>query len=385
LPPSTTDPASGTDVSAQRGKTIGLVRRGYSASGGAERYLLRLAAQLRAADRDVVLFSDVVWPETSVRQVRVPASDPMTFADNLARILPGHPCEILFSFERIHSCDVYRAGDGVHAAWLAQRLRYQSPVARLFRWVNRKHRRLLRLESALFTGGARHVIANSRMVKREIIEHYGCPEDRIHLVYNGVPANVAVPGSRAELRRELGLEPDDYVALFVGSGWERKGLRFAWEAAWKVEGLRLLIAGKDRIRFKPHIAPGPGEHPYEAIPQRFLGPRTDIPRLLAAADVFILPTIYDPFSNACLEALGAGLPVITTRANGFAEIVEDGLHGTIVDRPDDLPALIAALELWRDAGQRESTRTARLQRAAEYSMERNVRETMAVLDLLGES
>ena len=64
-----------------------------------------------------------------------------------------------------------------------------------------------------------------------------------------------------------------------------------------------------------------------------LGVVRDLPGLYAAADIFLLPTLYDPFSNACLEALAAGLPVITTRDNGFSEIIDDRVHGSIVDDP----------------------------------------------------
>jgi len=60
-----------------------------------------------------------------------------------------------------------------------------------------------------------------------------------------------------------------------------------------------------------------------------------------------LPSIYDPFSNACLEALASGLPVITTRDNGFSEIIENGVHGSIVDRSSDSAALRDAISVLR--------------------------------------
>jgi UDP-glucose:(heptosyl)LPS alpha-1,3-glucosyltransferase len=315
-------------------------------------------------------------------QFLVPARSPVSFARKLQGCLREHPCEVLLSLERVFACDIYRAGDGVHAAWLERRERFQPAWKRLFRWVNSKHRQLLELERALFTGGARRVIANSKMVKNEIVARYGYPAEQIAVVYNGVPASAVDSLTRTEVRRELGLGSNDYVALFVGSGWERKGLRFAWDAAWDVEGLRLLIAGNDRITFKPHIRPGSGPHPYKAVPQRFLGPREDVPRLLAAADVFVLPTIYDPFSNACLEALAAGLPVITTKGNGFAEIMEQGVHGTVLEDPSDRRALVSALLEWQDANRRQSTQGARLGRAMEFTMDRNLRETVAVIERL---
>ena len=71
---------------------------------------------------------------------------------------------------------------------------------------------------------------------------------------------------------------------------------------------------------------------------RFLGAVEDLPALFSAADVFTLPTIYDPFSNACLEAIAAGLPVVTTTANGFSEILTRGVHGDVVE-PGDVTAL----------------------------------------------
>jgi UDP-glucose:(heptosyl)LPS alpha-1,3-glucosyltransferase len=354
---------------------IGLVRRGFSATGGAEKYLLRLAQELMRGGHEVVLFSDVAWPtevmpmeDRAMEQVRIVSRGPLSFARGVRRMLPQRPCDHLLSLERVFACDTYRAGDGVHAAWLERRARFEPRWKRLFRWVNRKHAELLRLERALFTGGARRVIANSRMVKGELLDHYGYPEDRIDVIYNGVPAGRVDIAARAELRAELGVSNDDYVSLFVGSGWERKGLRVASDAVAEVSKAWLWIVGK-----------GDAATINDKGSQRFLGERNDVPRLMAAADVFILPTIYDPFSNACLEALAAGLPVITTAANGFCEIIEAGLHGSIIADPADYLAGADALRYWQDRAVRESTRAARGARAAEFSMERNVGETVRVI------
>ena len=157
--------------------------------------------------------------------------------------------------------------------------------------------------------------------------------------------------------------------MFVGSGWERKGLRFAVAALGKAKArkVRLLVAGR-------------GE-PDEFSPPnvRFLGEIEDLRATYAAADLFILPTIYDPFSNACLEALASGLPVITTRANGFSEIMEDKIHGSIVDRADDVDSLTKAIELWSDPAWRSAARPSILKRAAEYDISKNVERTIALV------
>jgi UDP-glucose:(heptosyl)LPS alpha-1,3-glucosyltransferase len=156
--------------------------------------------------------------------------------------------------------------------------------------------------------------------------------------------------------------------LFAGTGWERKGLRFAIQAVEECgEGFSLLVAGRG------------DERGFQAKRTRFLGVAEDMPSLYAAADLFLLPTIYDPFSNACLEALASGLPVITTTANGFSEIVQNGVHGTAVDDPRNIGGISEALRFWSDRGQRERARIANLQLAQQFDISTNVAKTLEVL------
>jgi UDP-glucose:(heptosyl)LPS alpha-1,3-glucosyltransferase len=95
-----------------------------------------------------------------------------------------------------------------------------------------------------------------------------------------------------------------------------------------------------------------------------------------------LPTVYDPFSNACLEALSYGLPVITTATNGFAEIIVSGVHGEIIDRAEDVTTLRQAIEKWIDPTRRESAREQCAEIARVYTMQRNVEQTLNVLERL---
>jgi UDP-glucose:(heptosyl)LPS alpha-1,3-glucosyltransferase len=351
---------------------LGLVRRGYAETGGAEAYLRRFADAAVAAGHECVLFT-ADWPraEWPHAHVAVKADTPRRFADALAALRPSEHCDFLFSFERVWKCDAYRAGDGVHAAWLERRAAIEPRWQRWARVFNRKHPEQLALEAELFRPeNTRIVIANSQMVKREIGRHFAYPAERIHVIYNGVPAPAVPPETRAEMRRELGLDPFDYVALFAGSGWDRKGLRFAIEAmnAALLSGPKLLVAGRGNSASMP-----------ASTRTRFLGPRRDIPRLLAAADVFILPTIYDPFSNACLEALASGLPVFTTSGNGFAEIIEPGVEGEVVERPDDSESFARAVERWAPPDRRVAVRDRLRAKGAGFSVERSFRETLAVI------
>ena len=361
---------------------IGLVRRGFSPTGGAEAYLSRLATALEKAGHECVLFSSEQWREDfwpNRPTVLLPGQSPKKFAAALETEVRSGACDYLFSLERVWRCDCFRAGDGVHAAWLARRNAFEPLWKRVTRNLfNRKHGEILILERQIFSPssaeiGAGAVIANSRMVKEEIIRHYGYRAEKIEVVYNGIPPRVLPAGLRAVSRAKLGLAETDFVVLFAGSGWERKGLRFAVEGMNQVRlpsPLKpvLLVAGRGNpksVPASPHV--------------RFLGPSKEMDALYAAADAFILPTVYDPFSNACLEALSAGLPVITTTANGFSEIIQPGVEGEVLHEPQDPRAVANAIEAWADPARREAIRPQLLQLGARYSMEANVTATLKVI------
>jgi len=354
---------------------IGFIRRGFSLHGGAESYLKRLAEGVCAAGHEARLWTTPDWPEREWPYgsvIRLPGKSATTFADEIGRLPPGLECDVVMSLERIWKCDVYRAGDGVHRAWLERRSRLASRLQKMGYALNRKHAATLRLEHALFAeGGAGRVLANSHMVKDEIVAVYGYPPARIDVVYNGVPAAFfrPAPGVRAQSRQTLQLAADDLAVLFVGSGWERKGLRFAIEAVESCgdSRLRLIVAGRGN------------QSNYRSPVVKFSGVVHDVPSLYAAADIFLLPTIYDPFSNACLEAAAAGLPVITTRGNGFSEIIEEGIHGSVVDDPDDVGRLRVALEFWSEENRRQEAQLPLFEVAARFDISVNVARTLEIL------
>lgn len=343
---------------------IGLVRRGYSPAGGAESYLRGFAQAAQAAGHETVLFCSPEWTDWALGEmIRVSGKSPRAFSDALAALRPKEKCDVLFSLERVSACDVYRAGDGVHAAWLKRRSKFESSLRRLTFALNPKHGALLQLEKQALLG-ARRVIANSHMVRREIAEYYG-GSIAVEVVYNGIaPAKWAIPSApRAILRQRLDLSETDRVAVFIGSGWDRKGLRFAIAASERA-GAILLVSGKgDPKKFRaPHV--------------RFLGPTSQVADVLHASDAFILPTIYDPFSNATLEALAAGLPIITTTANGVSEILDPQTDGTAVPSPDDIAALANALQKWIHHPAHE----VRQAHASVFSLERNFSETLRIIE-----
>ena len=234
--------------------TIGLVRRGHSETGGAEAYLKRLARGLSESGHATRLFTDAAWPAREWPWgpiTRLRGETARRFADELEKAGPRNA--LRFSLES-------RAGLALRC--LSRRRRHSpgvdAPARRGFGAspptldrFNAKHRETLELERALFTGGARRVIANSQMVKREAEEFYGYPASQIDVVPNGVPLADFRPDPEVRrLRRKiLRLRDDEVAVLFVGSGWERKGVRFAARAVNSLgKNFRLLVAGRGRSR-----------------------------------------------------------------------------------------------------------------------------------------
>lgn len=371
--------------------TIGFLRRGYSATGGVEAYLTRLAEGLRGKGHRVILLGTNDWPEEAWpggEILRCPARPFSSYVREVTRLRESGAVsfDLILSVEKVPGCDLYRTDEGVHLAWMRQRGRFLSPWGSWLQWCMPKHREKLALEKQIYRGCAtRRVISLSEKISRDIVELYGYPEEQITMIRNGVPAS-GIPGDRAreEARRELGLSPDEKCIIFVGTGWERKGLRFAIRAVEALvmeekqndcpdpgRKITLLVAGKGPARrYASHVT-------------RFLGPVSEMGKVYAAADLLISPTIFDPFSLAAVEAMSAGVPVIISAAAGVSEIMTPGVHGEVIAEPDDVRGFTSALRKWLgiigdpERGARARSDCAML--GAEHSLERNLTETLAVI------
>jgi len=161
------------------------------------------------------------------------------------------------------------------------------------------------------------------------IAHIGLDFDRFN------PANRAA--LREGARRSLGLSGDQFVLLLIGNDWKSKGLPCVLEAAGQLgaASLRILVAGTGN--------PAPFESAIQrhglAGRVRFLPPRADVEFYYAAADLYVSPTLEDAFALPPVEAMACGLPIITSRNNGGAEIVSSGEDGFILEDPSDFMAL----------------------------------------------
>lgn len=360
--------------------------------GGAEQSVAYLASELIRQGHEVHLFAHDI-AETGLDGVvfhRVPVMrgasviKVLSFAFYAASLLKRESFDVVHSFERTFYHDLYRAGDGCHQEWLLSRHR-AFPRRRPLDAVSPRHHAILAMQRHIFTPNcSRRVIANSMKTKQEIVRHYDYPEDRIAVVYNGVDSDRFHLRNRERLRvptrAALGLARNDLALLFVGSGFERKGLSFCLGGMAQALSrcpqipLTLIVAGKGNPR--PYLALARTLDLTERV--RFVGPWEKIEELYAAADAFVLPTLYDSFANVTLEAAAAGLPVLTSRQNGASELIEDGRSGLIVSSPTELSEIGGKMSELFDATRRQALGLAAHEMALQFPVCRYARQTIQV-------
>jgi len=319
---------------------LAIIRQRYTPFGGAERFVESALEALIERNVAITLYTRE-WPETRLSLIEPRIIDPFYlgslwrdygFARAVTRDIGHAKLDLVQSHERLLACDVYRAGDGVHAVWLAERSKHAPWWKRITVRLNPWHWYLLSTERKLFASPLlQAVICNSAMVRDEIRQAFRVPEEKLRLIHNAVDSSAFSPALREHrktTRAKYRIPDDAIVYLFVGSGFERKGVATAIRAlAKQPPAAHLVIVGRDK-----HL------QRYAALADRLglkrrvtlTGPLTDVKPWYGAADVFVLPTIYDPLPNAALEAMACGLPLITTTKSGAAELIADRDAGLVI-------------------------------------------------------
>lgn len=327
--------------------------------GGAETSVMEMARELSELDLDVTILASgeraaIENLGDALRIERIPVRGflrvvrSMRFVQRVDALCRKRKFDIVHAVTPCLSCDVYQPRGGLYPeAMLRSLLIEGSPFERVLRLLGRilnPRPRLLRgLENRLLSReDPPWIAAVSDLVRRQVLERRPeYSEHKVRVVFNGVGID---PGSEIErgawrrrVRSRLGIETREPVILFVAHNFRLKGLRQLINALALQDsrgnpiGAHLIVAG----RGKPGL--------YRRFAQRlgiagllhFVGASDDVRELYAAADVLAHPTWYDPCSRVVLEALLCGLPVVTTRFNGAAEILSgcDAQRG-LIDRPD---------------------------------------------------
>jgi UDP-glucose:(heptosyl)LPS alpha-1,3-glucosyltransferase len=318
---------------------LAIVRQKYRPDGGAERFVSRALEALSAHDMELNVITRQ-WQGEHQDNWHIHICNPMKvgrisrekgFADAARRLWQRENFDIVQSHERIAGCDIYRAGDGVHQRWLMQRARILPGWRRKWLFLDRYHRYVMQAERAMYQAPElKAVICNAEMVKQEIIEDFSIPANKIHVIYNAIDSSRFVPANeelRANLRDQMAIPQNAVALVFVGSGFERKGLASAIKAIANSDRY-LIVVGQDKA-----------EKQYQALAQslgcqtriRFMGMQKNTLHFYQAADGLLLPTLYDPFPNVILEAMACGLPVITSPTCGGAEFITTGQNGYVCD------------------------------------------------------
>ncbi len=265
------------------------------------------------------------------------------FATRLRAALAADPVDAVIGFNKLPGLDVYFAGD---PCYLEKAL---TERGRLYR-LGARFSHFSAWERAVFGPDSdAQILLLAAAEGERFARHYATDPARLHLLPPGVAPDRRAPPDAA-LRRErarglLGLAPDTPALLFLGSGFATKGLDRALRALASLgrdaAGRRpqLLVAGQDR------------QAPFRRLARRlgladrvaFLGGRDDVPDLLQAADLLLHPARREAAGVALLEALAAGLPVVTTAACGYAPHVAASGGGLVVPEPFRQEALEAAL------------------------------------------
>jgi len=226
---------------------------------------------------------------------------------------------------------------------------------------------------------ARIVVSES--MKREFIRHYGDAAKSIIVIPNGVdlkrfnPANR--PVYRDRIRQKHGIYRSDPVLIFAGGDWERKGVPYIIEALRLLlsPNVKLFISGSGDEKFYSQLAE------LKQVRERiiFVSGSSNLWEYYAASDVFVFPTIYEPFGLVIVEAMASGLPVITSRLAGAADFITDGVDGLLLSDPSDINDLAAKIELLFSNAELRKTMGERARKTAEkLSWDRVAEKTLEV-------
>ncbi len=369
---------------------IAIIRKKYNPFGGAERYLNLLSSSLTRSGHEVHVYANQ-WSTTVDSHVTV-HHVPMigglsllkiwSFAFAALAVVKPSSYDAILSNERLLSHDVFRVSDGVHRTWLAIRWRHAGWLKRLSFLLNPLHWSVRFLDWRVFSRRRfRTIVAPSEFIKQDILATYPrVRADDVRVVYNGVDLVRFHPDNktkfREQIRRQLGLAAGQPVLLFIGTGFERKGLRYAIEALrYLPSDMVLLVIGKGSTRRYRALARSWGV----AARVLFLGPQEQAEAYYAASDVLVFPTLYEPMGNVILEALASGIPVLTSRRSGGAEILTEGKDGWLIDEPTD-PREVASrvAAAMREITTTDVTRQARM-KAERFDLSATVKNLVDVL------
>ncbi|MCQ3925664.1 MAG: glycosyltransferase family 1 protein [Rhodocyclaceae bacterium] len=322
----------------------------YFPFGGLQRDFLRIALACQARGHAIRVYT-LSWQgdvPAGFEVVKAPVKALSNhrryekFADWVRKDLAVRPADRLIGFNKMPGLDVYYCADPCYED-KARTLR--GPMYRL----SGRYRHFAAYERAVFAPEAKTEILMLSAVQLTLyVRHYATPAARLHLLPPGIAPDRRAPANAAEIRsgfrREFHLGDGDLLLAQIGSGFKTKGLDRSLKALAALPDdlkrrTRLIAIGQDDP--KPFVSMtrslGLGEQ------VRILKGRDDIPRFLLGADLLVHPAYNENTGTVLLEAVVAGLPVLTTAACGYAHYIEEANAGRVVPLPFDQAGFNALL------------------------------------------
>ncbi|MDR1275479.1 MAG: glycosyltransferase family 4 protein [Candidatus Accumulibacter sp.] len=330
--------------------TLAFVLYKYFPFGGLQRDFLRIARECQRRGHAVRVYT-LIWegaiPEGfDVRVAPVKACSNTRrnekFTAWVAEDVKRDPADRVVGFNKMPGLDVYYAADPCYE----EKARSLRPF--FYRWSPR-YRHFAAYERAVFDAKSKtEILMISDAQRPFFVKHYATPPERFHLLPPGIArdrrAPPDAPAVRAEFRREFGRMNEDLLIVQIGSGFKTKGLDRSLKAVAALpaalrERVYLIAVGQDD--------PTPFLLQIKALRlgarATILKGRDDIPRFLLGADLLIHPAYNENTGTVLLEAMAAGLPVLTTDVCGYAPYVADADAGRVLTSPFTQGALDAAL------------------------------------------
>ena len=339
-------------------KTIYFIRANKTKYGGAENYLSCLSEVLKKQNINHQVVNSI-FPKFMPSWLRV-------ILFNLQVCLTKKD-KFYFSLDRITCPDIYRAGDGVHKVFLSIEKKSRT---------NLLHPIYLFLERKCFNK-AKHIIANSQMVKNDIVSTYKINPKKISVIHNGIEIKkFNYQKSFDKLSNEFSIKKDQKILLYVGSGFKRKGVKEFLQIISKLRNLdiKAFVIGKEKdIEYYQELSLK------LKIDDRviFTGPREDVDDFYTISDIFLLPTHYEPFSNVVLEAMGFENAVFTTKQNGASEVLDSSF---IMNNPSDFSIISAIEELFNNPSKLKNIKKENRAKSEKFSIENNLKKTLEVIN-----
>lgn len=330
---------------------IAVIRKKYDefAGGGAEKYAAELVKGLIERGHKLTVFAEkfnIEKKKQKLKWKKVPEnhlsfSGTTAFHNSVQKEINHKDYDIVYSLSRTYPSDVFRVTEQIHKVWL-------DIAYSLTGGINPRHRSIIKLEKeTLKEENTKRVVCNSELTKNQIIDFFNYPAEKIKVIRNGLDRRKFYPPENNKEKKELrtlrNLPQDKIILLFAAGNFKIKGFNQLIDGLCKLKKteknkILLLVAGNDKkIKNFKLICQKTG------VETRFEGHVQKMRDYYAMSDLFVYPSLYEPFANVCLEACACSLPVLTTKLNGSSEIIEDGKNGFLLENAFEIEGITEKL------------------------------------------